>query len=286
MKQLLTTLFLTVFALNALAQESQTTLYFQSVHGALDSVVIGHHPDATQGVDSLLGEAQSNEGWVFVHPSLIVGNYYSGYDSTINMKKQYIQDGRLKTSAFTIRFPEDSLPVTMSRDTYFCGDYNDSGNKHYAWISTGRNTPVFWSDAVVIGDGERHDDNRYDIYGDVSAPIRYFHNPTVLSAYNGGTPNVIYYAYSYVYSIDFMGLENVEEQNQVVVANRNNVLDVRAKDETIKQIFVYSINANVLQQRTVEDVQATVDMTSFPQGIYFLVIHTVNSTYHSKVIVK
>ncbi|MDO4190397.1 MAG: T9SS type A sorting domain-containing protein [Bacteroidales bacterium] len=301
MKQLLTALFLMVFALNALAQESQTTLYFETLNGSRDSLIVGCHPNASQGLDTLLGEraySRDSVGFVWSHPCGDQWSYIGDFnwDSSIYQKKQLIaRDTTSKWSwchtPIAIAFEWDSLPIRMTWDSIFFSNPEVSrtifttripgywGCEFAKLYNAYTVDDYFWgSDRIITKTNElilQHTDG-VGVWSNVtdSATARYL--------------NCIFMAFKSESDLGLMDVNTNEQDDGINIYSCHNTLTVKSEDTSkeIQTIRIYSINGTLMLDKAVNATEATFNTSSWSKGVYVLTTVTKDHVVNQRVVIK
>lgn len=276
----------------------QTTLWFETANGTRDSVVIGNHPDATPGVDTLLGEVALNKDSVgFVWASKMVSSN-GRPDTAIFLKKQLVSKDTTskhdwRNSPITICYTWDSLPLSIYWDENFFAD--DSVKMtlftSFAPCYAGPMDWEFFEDRLYLWEfvenlpqGMTLQNDSAMMYGNWAD--MYYHNGGGYGSSVDSTNNYIVVTFASIWDdTGFVGLENVSEYNDMNVFVNSETISIKNEDDAVmSNVYIYSTEGRVVvQQIGIGSSETTINASRLPKGVYVVVADTKQGQRKQKV---
>lgn len=276
----------------------QTTLWFETANGTRDSVVIGNHPEATQDVDSQLGEvAMDRESVGFVWASKMVRST-GGPDSTIFIKKQLVAKDTTsqhtwRNSPIIICYTWDSLPLSIYWDDSFFS--KDSVNMTLLTSDVPCYTgPMMresfegrlylWEFVKNLPQGMTLQNDSAMMYGNWAD--MYYHNGGGYGSSVDSTNNYIVVTFASIWDdTGFVGLENISESSSMSVFVHGETISIKNDDNAeMSNVCIYSADGRlVMQQIGINSSEATINISRLPKGVYVVVADTKQGQRKQKV---
>lgn len=274
----------------------QTTLWFETANGTRDSVVIGNHPDATPGVDTLLGEVALNKDSVgFVWASKMVSSN-GRPDTAIFLKKQLVSKDTTskhdwRNSPITICYTWDSLPLSIYWDENFFAD--DSVKMtlftSFAPCYAGPMDWEFFEDRLYLWEFVENLPQGMTLQNDSAMMYGNWADMYYHSGYGSridSTNNFIFVTFASIWDdTGFVGLENVSEYNDMNVFVNSETISIKNEDDAVmSNVYIYSTEGRVVvQQIGIGSSETTINASRLPKGVYVVVADTKQGQRKQKV---
>lgn len=282
----------------------QTTLWFETANGTRDSVVIGNHPDATQGVDTLLGEIAMDKDSV----GFVWASKYSSYtvDRNTFLKKQLVAKDTSNSSAWkyspiAISYNWDSLPLSIYWDEdFFKNDsvkstmfssvelfdlYEYTFEPFYHRITLwGRVGQLPNGFALQKDSALRYDySNRWwNRYGNDFWTWEYDSYSSSLDSMK----NFIFVTFGSVWDDSgFAAIDEIEDSSNMSVLVNCGTINIKNEDDAVmSNVYIYSTEGSVvMQQIGIGCSETTINTSRLPKGVYVVVADTKQGQRKQKV---